>query len=438
MAQVLLLTPPEQAADLAFLLEEEGHEPCFWPVLGAPAELPPGLRAVAEQVHRLTWVVAMGRAPLRAFLEAVNGAGTRASLRKLQWLAADAPTARAIERQGGTVRVPGDGKWTSAVSGLLTGDDEVLVLHAGEAPEILLDSLDAAGVGFTQVAVPATVEAKDFTPVDHRVVIVHSAAAGEAFVELTQGLPASGPAAPQCCGPSAVESPAPPRALRADGLRIVATTPAAAAALESLGVEVYATATASAADAVVDAALRRPDGVGSALACVLFLSWRGSWPCPLSPSRRASFPTRCCSAPSESDRVALVQVLSQRVEETKGATIPLKTYTRVAGGAGPSRHRPLGADHRAARRHPRPPDDGGARRREVPRRRDRGASSCRCRLAVERCHLVAMGAGKLDVDGSKVFVQDLFTGKWARRTLASIARARARAPVSGEAPAVKR
>ena len=110
MAQVLLLTPPEQAADLAFLLEEEGHEPCFWPVLGAPGEVPLGLRAVAEHVHRLTWVVAIGRAPLRAFFEAVNQAGTRASLRKLQWLAADAATARAIERQGGTVRVPGDGK----------------------------------------------------------------------------------------------------------------------------------------------------------------------------------------------------------------------------------------------------------------------------------------------------------------------------------------
>lgn len=153
MAQVLLLTAPEQAADLAFLLEEEGHEPRFWPVLAPPAELPAGLRAVAEHVHRLTWVVAIGRAPLRAFFEAINGAGTRRAIGKLQWLAADAPTARAIARQGGVVRVPGDGKWTSAVSGLLTSDDEVLVLHAGEAPEILLDSLDAANVSFTQVAV---------------------------------------------------------------------------------------------------------------------------------------------------------------------------------------------------------------------------------------------------------------------------------------------
>jgi uroporphyrinogen-III synthase len=254
VARVLLLTPPEQAADLAFLLEEEGHEPCFWPVLGAAHELPKGLRAVAEQVHRLTWVVAIGRAPLRAFLEAVNGAGTRRALQKLQWLAADAPTARAIERQGGVVRVPGDGKWTSAVSGLLTGDDEVLVLHPGEAPEILLDSLDAAGVTFTQVAVEPSLAARALPPESHRVVIVHSAAAGEAFVELLTPPSAQSPAGPQCCGP-AVHEAALPRATLPEGTRIVATTPAAAAALESLGVEVYATASTAAADAVVDAAL---------------------------------------------------------------------------------------------------------------------------------------------------------------------------------------
>lgn len=256
MARVLLLTPPEQAADLAFLLEEEGHEPCFWPVLGAPGELPLGLQAVAEQLHRVTWVVAIGRGPLRAFLEAVNRAGTRRALDKVQWLAADAPTARAIARQGGTVRVPGDGKWTSAVSGLLTSDDEVLVLHEGEAPEILLDSLDAAGVGFTQVAVPPPVSSGLLPTSAHRVVIVHSAAAGEAFVELTQGLPVPSSHEAQCCGPVVPEAVAGCRSVLTQGLRVVATTAAAAAALESLGVEVYATASAAAADAVVDAALK--------------------------------------------------------------------------------------------------------------------------------------------------------------------------------------
>ena len=255
---MLLLTAPQQAADLAFLLEEEGHEPCYWPVLDSPRELPLGLRAVAEHIHRLTWVVAIGRGPLRAFLDAVNSAGTRRLLTKVQWLAADAPTARAIERQGGTVRVPGDGKWTSAVSGLLTRDDEVLVLHEGEAPEILLDSLDAAGVSFTQVAVGPSNAAPGPTSLGG-VVIVHSAAAGEAFIELTQGLPVSNPQADQCCGPLAESSHAPHRVPTA-GLKIVATTPAAASALQALGVEVYATASAPAADAVVDAALEALSG----------------------------------------------------------------------------------------------------------------------------------------------------------------------------------
>lgn len=257
MAQVLLLTPPEQAADVAFLLEEEGHEPCFWPVLGSPTELPAGLRAVAEHVHRLSWVIALGRGPLRAFFEAMHAAGTRPALRKLQWLASDAATARAIERQGGVVRVPGDGKWTSAVSGLLTSDDDVLVLHGGEAPEILLESLEAGGVSFAQVAVPppaALVPPPE--PAAQRVVIVHSAAAGEAFLELTQGLPGAAAAAPQCCGPT---EPVPASALapaQPEGLRFVATSTAAAEALRALGVEVYVTAAHPAADAVLDATLR--------------------------------------------------------------------------------------------------------------------------------------------------------------------------------------
>lgn len=257
MAQVLLLTPPEQAADVAFLLEEEGHEPCFWPVLGAPVELPAGLRAAAEHVHRLTWVIAIGRPPMRAFLEALNGAGTRGALKKLQWLASDAATARAIERQGGVVRVPGDGKWTSAISGLLTTDDEVLVVHQGDAPEILFEALDAAGIGFSQVVVPAEPPSQAAVALDaQRVVIVHSAAAGEAFLELTQGTPPAADAGPQCCGPTPhvhAEAPAP---LVVPGLRLVATTAVAAEALRALGVEVYATAAGPSADAVVDAALR--------------------------------------------------------------------------------------------------------------------------------------------------------------------------------------
>lgn len=256
MAQVLLLTPPEQASDLAFLLEEEGHEARFWPLLGTPAELPMGLRAAAEQLGRFSWVIVMGRQPLRAFLEAVNGAGTRSTVPRVQWLAADGATARVIERQGATVRVPGDGKWTSAVSGLLSADDDVLVLHEDGVPEILADALDAAGARFIDVRVPIAAPDVLEDAAAVRVVIVHSTAAGEAWAEATRG--ASTVEHDQyCCGPHEHRhAPEPRRVALPAQVRVVATTEATAEALRELGVEVYATAQAAAADAVVDATLR--------------------------------------------------------------------------------------------------------------------------------------------------------------------------------------
>lgn len=121
----------------------------------------------------------------------------------------------------------------------------------------------------------------------------------------------------------------------------------------------------------------------------------------------------------QSDRVVLVQVLSQRVEETKGASIPLKTLTRVVvgqdlRGSGPTELTvvQLGGNR-------------GLETMEIPGDAkfhvgETAVLFLRCRLAVDRCHLVAMGQGKLDVAGNDVFVQDLFTGKWSRRTLTSL------------------
>ncbi len=262
MAQVLLLTAPDQAQDLAFLLEEEGHEPCFLPVVAQAPEIPRGLRAVAEQVQRLTWIVAIGRAPVRAFLEAVNGAGTRKRLEKVQWLASDAATARVIERQGGLVRVPGDGKWTSAVSGLMTAEDEVLVLHEGEVPEILLDSFEASGLHFSLVEIAAPTPRLDPAVSEAaQVVIVHSPAAGEAWAELTRGAPKPVAPSESCCGPGEAHVHVAPPVLTVPlSLRVVASSAAAAQTLEALGVEVYVTARSSSADAVVDAALEALTG----------------------------------------------------------------------------------------------------------------------------------------------------------------------------------
>lgn len=121
----------------------------------------------------------------------------------------------------------------------------------------------------------------------------------------------------------------------------------------------------------------------------------------------------------QSDRIVLVQVLSQKVEETKGAAIPLKTLTRVVvgqniRGSGPAE---LTVVQLGGTR--------GLETMEVPgdakfHLGETAVLFLRCRLAVDRCHLVAMGQGKLEVAGEEVFVQDLFTGKWARRPLAAV------------------
>ena len=121
----------------------------------------------------------------------------------------------------------------------------------------------------------------------------------------------------------------------------------------------------------------------------------------------------------QSDRVVLVQVLSQKVEETKGADFPLKTLTRVVvgrelRGSGPAELTIVQLGGTRGLETVEVPGDAKFHPGET------AVVFLRCRLAVDRCHLVAMGQGKLEMAGEEVFVQDLFTGKWARRTLASI------------------
>ncbi len=255
MARVLVLTAPSQSADLKFLLEEEGHEPVFVPLLGAPVEPSPGLRAAAEQLGRFTWVVVMSRGALHALRAAVNAAGTSRALRAVQWLVADAACARAVERDGGAVRVPGDGKWTSAISGAMTAGDDVLLLHHEPLTETVVDALDAAGVRVTALQLPEASPLEWPDAAGAQVVIVHSAAAGEAWVEATREA-AAHVHDEYCCGPHVPHEEKTVRRIAVPGgVKVVAATPAVASALQALGVPVYATAAAPAADAVVDATL---------------------------------------------------------------------------------------------------------------------------------------------------------------------------------------
>lgn len=122
------------------------------------------------------------------------------------------------------------------------------------------------------------------------------------------------------------------------------------------------------------------------------------------------------------DRVALVQVLSQRVEQTPGAAVPIKTYTRVAVGSdfkgtGPTEFTIVQLGGTVGAESITMPGDARFAVGET------AVVFVRCRIANEadRCHLVAAGAGKLEVSGEEVFVQDLFTGKWSRRTLSALA-----------------
>jgi hypothetical protein len=122
----------------------------------------------------------------------------------------------------------------------------------------------------------------------------------------------------------------------------------------------------------------------------------------------------------QADRVALVQVLSQRVEETAGAPVSIKTYTRVAvgddfRGTGPSEVTIVQLGGTIGPKSIEVPGDAHFTVGET------AVVFLRCRLAVDRCHLVAMDAGKLEVSGDQVFIRDLFTGTWTVKRLAELA-----------------
>ncbi len=121
----------------------------------------------------------------------------------------------------------------------------------------------------------------------------------------------------------------------------------------------------------------------------------------------------------ESDRVAIVQVLSQRVEETNGAKIQMKTLTQIAighdiRGTGPNEVTIVQLGGKLGSTSMEVPGDAQFHIGET------AIVFLRCRLAAERCHLVAMGEGKLEVAGDEVFVRDLFTGQWARRSVRTL------------------
>lgn len=123
----------------------------------------------------------------------------------------------------------------------------------------------------------------------------------------------------------------------------------------------------------------------------------------------------------ESDRVALVQVIDQHVEKTDNPVMPLKTFTRVLigqnlRGAGPEEVTLVQIGGRLGELQIEIPGDAHFEIGET------AVIFMRCRASPDRCHLVELGEGKLHVSGNEAMVKDLFTQKWSRRTIESLAK----------------
>ncbi len=243
--RVLLLRSRGASEALSFLLEEEGHEPVHFPLLEvAWPEDPRGLRSVAEHVSRFRWIIVDAPEAVRAFSEALTMAGTRAAI-SANWLAPDAPTAKSVDRHGWVARVVEDhphdddcdplnphhthSGWGSIAQGLIGGDDEVLVLHEAGGEPWWVDALrDGRGrVSCARAWVRRQPAAFDGELPS--VVVVESAAEGEALL---------------------THQPT------AKSARFIAAGPATAGALQALGVEPRVVANSSTTEALFEATLQ--------------------------------------------------------------------------------------------------------------------------------------------------------------------------------------
>lgn len=121
-----------------------------------------------------------------------------------------------------------------------------------------------------------------------------------------------------------------------------------------------------------------------------------------------------------SDRVALVQVVSQSVQPAEGRT-PMKTLTRVLvgrdlKGGGPQELTIVQLGGVLGPERVQLPGDAAFGVGET------AVVFLRCRLAADRCHLVALSEGKLELKGQKFLAKDLVNGGWLQLTLEELAR----------------
>jgi uroporphyrinogen-III synthase len=244
--RALVTRPRERAAELCFLLEDEGAEVVCLPLLEL---LPPKdgrpLRAAAEVVHRYSWVAFASPSAVEAVVEACREAGTSQHLfgPGCKIAVVGPGTGRVAQANGLFVTVEAR---ESSGKGLLEAltphvkpDDEILLPAAEEGRRELEEGLGALGARVTRVAAYASAPidadpllVSELSARPPEVVFVGSPRTAEALLELGRNHP---------------------RVL--EHARLVAIGPTTAEGLAALGRPAAAVAKAATAEAMVDAAL---------------------------------------------------------------------------------------------------------------------------------------------------------------------------------------
>lgn len=134
----------------------------------------------------------------------------------------------------------------------------------------------------------------------------------------------------------------------------------------------------------------------------------------------------------ESDRIVLGQILGSRVEMTGGDPRSLRTVVSVAVGRDLKGQgeahltvTQVGGDYAGWSVHV--PGDAEFRTGEV------ALLFLKCGRSTADCGLVALGEGKIAIEGDVAIVHDLFTKQWARRPLKDVL-----AELQGAKPEVRR
>jgi uroporphyrinogen-III synthase len=244
--RALVTRPRDRAAQLCFLLEDEGAEVIAAPLLELlPPADPRPLRSAAEQISRYSWILFASPSAVQALCDAAREAGTLERLRGAKVAVVGPGTGSAVRSLGLTVALEATERTGSglleAVRGVLSREDELLLPAAQDGRLELYQGLRELGIQVTRVVAyrssPAALEPEvrdSLLSNPPQVVLFGSPRTAEALAEV----------------------------LGHDGARFwsaakaVAIGPTTAAALQALGIAVSAVAEQPTSTALVDAAVR--------------------------------------------------------------------------------------------------------------------------------------------------------------------------------------